>query len=308
MDTFIQLTVDALTLGSVYALIALGYTLVYGVLKLLNFAHGDVFMVGTFIGFGVLNALGGPEHPKVPIWLLLTIMTLAAMAGCAALGVTIERFAYRPLRDAPRIAPLISALGVSFFLANSMQLLFGAQPRNYNTFSFNNGELYLRGIEIGGVKVPLLRLITIGSAFVLMIVLWFLVNRTRTGKAMRATSFDREAAAMMGINIDKVIVFTFVLGSALAGAAGVMFALRVPDNGLDRVRLGTEGLHRGRDRRHRLDPGRHGRRADARVPASRTPRATSPRNGRDLIVFTILIAFMIFRPQGLLGRADIRKV
>src|SRR6184192_2370252 len=134
MDTFIQLTVDALTLGSVYALIALGYTLVYGVLKLLNFAHGDVFMVGTFIGFGVLQLLGGAASPNVPVWALITIITLAAMGGCAILGVVIERFAYRPLRDAPRIAPLISALGVSFFLQNSALLLFGASFRDYDTF------------------------------------------------------------------------------------------------------------------------------------------------------------------------------
>ena len=126
MDTFIQLTLNGLTLGSVYALIALGYSLVYGILKLLNFAHGDVFMVGTFIGFGVLQLLGGSADPIVPVWLLLILITLAAMAGCAVLGVAIERFAYRPLRDAPRIAPLISALGVSFFLAYSMQLMFGA--------------------------------------------------------------------------------------------------------------------------------------------------------------------------------------
>jgi branched-chain amino acid transport system permease protein len=230
VDQFIQLTVDALTLGSVYALIALGYTLVYGVLKLLNFAHGDVFMVGTFIGYGVLQVLGGTSDPIVPVWLVIVLITLAAMAGCAGLGVVIERFAYRPLRDAPRIAPLISALGVSFFLANSMQLLFGATPRNYDTFNFGNGELYLKGLDIGAVRVPLLRIITILSAFVLMIVLWVLVNRTRTGRAMRATSYDREAAAMMGIDIDRVIVFTFLLGGALAGAAGVMFALRVPTN------------------------------------------------------------------------------
>src|SRR5215510_11793940 len=134
MDTFIQLTVDGLTLGSVYALIALGYTLVYGVLKLLNFAHGDVFMVGTFIGYGVLQLLGGTSNPKVPVWLLIVLITFAAMAGCAGLGVAIERFAYRPLRDAPRIAPLISALGVSFFLAYSMQLMFGSQQRDYNAF------------------------------------------------------------------------------------------------------------------------------------------------------------------------------
>ena len=307
MDTFIQLTVDALTLGSVYALIALGYTLVYGVLKLLNFAHGDVFMVGTFIGFGVLNALGGPEHPKVPVWLLLTIMTVAAMAGCAALGVTIERFAYRPLRDAPRIAPLISALGVSFFLANSMQLLFGAQPRNYNTFAFNNGALYLKGIEIGDVKVPLLRIITIGSAFVLMIVLWFLVNRTRTGKAMRATSFDREAAAMMGSEHrqgDRLHVRAR-LGARRRRRSDVRAARA--DHRLDRVRVGVKGFTAAVIGGIGSIPG-------AMVGGLMLGFLESYTEGyistkwSDLIVFTILIAFMIFRPQGLLGRADIRKV
>src|SRR3954447_12833258 len=160
-DKFIALTVDGLTLGSVYALIALGYTLVYGVLKLLNFAHGDVFMVGSYIGFGMLNALGGATNLIVPLWLALILVTASAMVGCALLGVVIERFAYRPLRDAPRIAPLISALGVSFFLAYSMQLLFGAQQHNYDTFSLDNGSLYLHGFDIGAVRVPLLRIITI---------------------------------------------------------------------------------------------------------------------------------------------------
>src|ERR1700756_790240 len=175
MDTFIQLTVDALTLGSVYALIALGYTLVYGVLKLLNFAHGDVFMVGTFIGFGVLQLLGGAATPNVPVWALITIITLAAMGGCAILGVVIERFAYRPLRDAPRIAPLISALGVSFFLANSMQLLFGAQQRHYGSVYLCNQCLYRDGFTIGGVHIALLRIVIVVSAFALMVALWFLV-------------------------------------------------------------------------------------------------------------------------------------
>jgi branched-chain amino acid transport system permease protein len=307
VDTFIQLTVDALTLGSVYALIALGYTLVYGVLKLLNFAHGDVFMVGTFIGFGVLNALGGPENPMVPVWLLITLMTLAAMAGCAAIGVVIERFAYRPLRDAPRIAPLISALGVSFFLANSMQLLFGAQPRDYNAFAFNNGALYLKGIDIGNVRVPLLRIITISSAFVLMILLWFLVNRTRTGKAMRATSFDREAAAMMGVNIDRVIVFTFVLGSALAGAAGVLFALRVPTTVSIGFVSGLKGFTAAVIGGIGSIPGAMAGGLLLGFAESYTEGYISTK-WSDLVVFSILIAFMIFRPQGLLGRADIRKV
>ena len=307
MDQFIQLTVDAFTLGSVYALIALGYTLVYGVLKLLNFAHGDVFMVGSYIGFGVLQLLGGSASPAVPVWLLLVLITLAAMAGTAGLGVVIERFAYRPLRDAPRIAPLISALGVSFFLANSMQLLFGATPRNYNTFDLSNGALYLKGIDIGNVRVPLLRIITIVSAFVLMVVLWFLVNKTRTGKAMRATSFDREAAAMMGIDIDRVIVFTFVLGSALAGAAGVMFALRVPTQVSIGFVAGLKGFTAAVIGGIGSVPGAM---AGGLILGCAEAYAQGYISTKwsDLIVFSILIAFMIFRPQGLLGRADIRKV
>ena len=307
MDQFTQLTIDALTLGSVYALIALGYTLVYGVLKLLNFAHGDVFMVGSFIGFGVLQALGGSSDPVVPVWLLLVLVTAAAMAGCAVLGVVIERFAYRPLRDAPRIAPLISALGVSFFLANSMQLLFGATPRNYNTFDISNGALYLKGIDIGNVRVPLLRIITVLSAFVLMILLWFLVNRTRTGKAMRATSYDREAAAMMGIDIDRVIVFTFVLGSALAGAAGVMFALRVPTTVSIGFIAGLKGFTAAVIGGIGSIPGAMAGGLILGCAEAYSQGYISTK-WSDLIVFSILIAFMIFRPQGLLGRADIRKV
>ena len=307
MDTFIQLTIDALTLGSVYALIALGYTLVYGVLKLLNFAHGDVFMVGSFIGYGALQLLGGTTNPIVPIWALLVLVTLAGMAGCAVLGVVIERFAYRPLRDAPRIAPLISALGVSFFLANSMQLLFGATPRNYDTFSLSNGALYLRGIDIGNVRLPLLRIITICSAFVLMMLLWFLVNRTRTGKAMRATSFDREAAAMMGIDIDRVIVFTFVVGSALAGDAGVLFALRVPTQVSIGFVAGLKGFTAAVIGGIGSIPGAMAGGLILGFAESYAQGYISTK-WSDLIVFSILIAFMIFRPQGLLGRADIRKV
>jgi branched-chain amino acid transport system permease protein len=307
VDKFIQLTVDALTLGSVYALVALGYTLVYGVLKLLNFAHGDVFMVGSFIGYGALQALGGPATPVVPVWLLIVLITGAAMVGCAILGVVIERFAYRPLRQAPRIAPLISALGVSFFLSNSMQLLFGAEQRNYASYELSGGSLYFKGFDIGAVHVPLLRIITVVSAIALMIVLWFLVNRTRTGKAMRATSYDSEAAAMLGIDIDRVIVFTFVLGSALAGAAGVLFALRVPTFAAVGFTIGLKGFTAAVIGGIGSIPG-------AMVGGILLGSAESFTAGywttawSDLVVFSILIGFMIFRPQGLFGRVDIRKV
>jgi branched-chain amino acid transport system permease protein len=306
MTQFVQTLTDGIAVGSLYALIALGYTLVYGVLKLLNFAHGDVFMVGSFAGYGVFQVLGG-ANPKVPLWLFLTLVTLAAMGACAGLGLVIERFAYRPLRDAPRIAPLISALGVSFFLSNSMQLLFGAAPRNYDTFAIHNAVLYTAGFNIGNVHMPLLRVITILAAFILMIALWFLVNKTRTGKAMRATSFDREAAAMMGIDIDKVIVFTFVLGSALAGAAGVFFALRVPTTVSIGFVAGLKGFTAAVIGGIGSIPGAMAGGLILGFAEAYTQGYISTK-WSDLVVFSILIALMIFRPQGLLGRADIRKV
>ena len=307
VDTFIQLTLNGLTLGSVYALIALGYSLVYGILKLLNFAHGDVFMVGTFIGFGALHLLGGSANPVVPVWALLTLMTLAAMAGCALLGVGIERFAYRPLRDAPRIAPLISALGVSFFIAYSMQLMFGADLKNYDTFSMDNGALYFKGFSIGNTRVDLVRIITIGAAFLMMVLLWLLVTRTRLGKAMRATSHDREAAAMMGIDIDKVIVFAFVLGSALAGAAGVLFALRIPTYATIGFLIGLKGFTAAVIGGIGSIPGALAGGLVLGFAESYTQGYVSTR-WSDLFVFLILILFLLFRPQGLLGKADIRKV
>jgi branched-chain amino acid transport system permease protein len=307
VDKFIQLTLNGLTEGCTYALIALGYSLVYGILKLLNFAHGDVFMVGSFIGFGMLQVLGGASDPVVPTWLLLVLITLTAMVGCSVLGVAIERFAYRPLRAAPRIAPLISALGVSFFLTYSMQLMFGAQQRNYDIFSLHGGSLYTEGFSIGAVHVPLLRIITIVSAFVLMVVLWVLVNKTRTGKAMRATSFDREAAAMMGIDIDRVIVFAFVLGSALAGAAGVLFALRVPTTATIGFLAGLKGFTAAVIGGIGSIPGAMAGGLILGFAEAYTQGYWDTR-WSDLAVFSILIVFMLFRPQGLFGRPDITKV
>ena len=295
MDTFIQLTLNGLTLGSVYALIALGYSLVYGILKLLNFAHGDVFMVGSFIGFGVLQLLGGSTDPVVPVWLLLVAIAASVMAGCAVLGV------------AQRIAPLISALGVSFFLAYSMQLLFGAEQRDYDAFALDNGALFFKGFDIGNVRVPLLRIIIIVAAFVLMALLWVLATRTKTGKAMQATSYDREAAAMMGIDIDRVIVFAFVLGSALAGAAGVLFALRAPTFPSIGFLAGLKGFTAAVIGGIGSIPGAMAGGLILGFSEAYTQGYISTK-WSDLLVFVILILFMLFRPQGLLGKADIRKV
>jgi branched-chain amino acid transport system permease protein len=309
LDQFTQLTLNGLTLGSLYALIALGYSLVYGILKLLNFAHGDVFMVGSFIGYGMLQALGGSADPVVPTWLLLTTITATAMAGCAVLGVGIERFAYRPLRNAPRIAPLISALGVSFFLAYSMQLMFGAEQRDYDVFSLDEGALYLRGFVFPGtnVNVPLVRIIIIVAAVALMIALWLLVTQTKTGKAMLATSYDREAAAMMGIDIDRVIVFAFVLGSALAGAAGVMFALRAPTSATIGFLAGLKGFTAAVIGGIGSIPGAMAGGLILGLAESYTQGYLSTR-WSDLFVFVLLILVLLFRPQGLFGRADITKV
>ena len=216
--TLPQQLINGLTLGAVYALIALGYSMVYGVLRLLNFAHGDVYMVGAFIGYGVMVALIPTSVPVI----VIALMLLAAMIGCGVLGVVIEQFAYRPLRNAPRIAPLISALGVSFFIQNAVQLTFTAAYRNYETEKLIPPSL---GIDIGDARLSATRALVIVSAIILMIVLQYLVRNTRLGKAMRAVSIDREAAAMMGVNVDQVIVFTFFVGSALAGAGGVLTGL-----------------------------------------------------------------------------------
>jgi branched-chain amino acid transport system permease protein len=230
---FIQLTVNGLTLGSLYALIALGYSMVYGILKLLNFAHGEVYMVGAFAGYGVLSAFGGALSPNIGLVPLIVLMFVGGMLISGGLGVVIERFAYRPLREAPRLAPLISALGVSFFLQNSVLLLFGAQFRTYNSFVLGSDhpELFEAGplidplFKIRGVPVQVVQVMVVIMSVVLMVALTLLVARTRIGKAMRATAYDREGAAMMGIDVDRVIGSTFFIGSFLAGAAGVMFGL-----------------------------------------------------------------------------------
>ena len=218
---FFDLTVSGLTLGSLYALIALGYSMVYGILKLLNFAHGDVYMIGAFVGWYTLHALGGPLNPTISGAAVLFVMFIVSMLGCGVLGVAIERFAYRPLRNAPRIAPLISALGVSIFLQNSALLIFGASFRDYDTFDL----IGVKTFSVGQLFFSVTQLLAVVVAVLLMVALTIFVARSRLGKAMRSTSFDREAASMMGIDVDRVIAVTFFIGSALAGAAGVMFGL-----------------------------------------------------------------------------------
>jgi len=225
-DYFFDQLVAGLTLGSVYGLIAIGYSMVYGILKLLNFAHGEVFMIGSYIGFFVLTWCGGAADPSLPIALVIVLMFLGAMLGAGLLGITIERFAYRPLREkrASRIAPLISALGVSFFLQQLAVICFGATPKQYDAFSFDGGSFFT-SVSIGPFEIQYMQLFVITTTVCLMVALTIFIARTQVGRAMRATSFDLEAASMMGINVDRVVVVTFFIGSVLAGAAGVMNGL-----------------------------------------------------------------------------------
>ena len=304
---FFQLTVNGIILGSIYALIALGYSLVYGILKLLNFAHGDVYMIGSFIGFGVLTLLGGPLSPAIPVALLVLCMFVAAMLGSGVLGLAIERFAYRPLRDAPRIAPLISALGVAFFLENSVLLLFGADYRNYDGYDL----ISYNGIHLGGdagVFVSYLGVLVISGALLLMVALIALVRWSRFGKAMRAVSFDREAAAMMGIDPDRVIAITFLVGSALGGAAGVMFGLVYSQiYYLVGFLAGLKGFTAAVVGGIGSIPGAM---LGGLLVGLVESWAKGYLNGNvaDLVVFGILIGVMLIRPSGLLGTPALQKV
>jgi branched-chain amino acid transport system permease protein len=312
----LQLFVNGVTLGSLYALIALGYSMVYGILKLLNFAHGDVYMIGAFLGYGVLSALGGPTSLNIALIPALILMFLAAMVGAGLLGVAIERFAYRPLREAPRIAPLISALGVSFLLQNSALLLFGAEFRAYNPFllgsahpeQFVPGPLIDPVFVIAGVNIQTVQILVVSLTAALMVALTLFVARTQTGKAMRATSFDREAAAMMGIDVDRVIASTFFIGSILAGAAGVMFGLLYSQIfHLMGFLAGLKGFTAAVVGGIGSIPGAM---LGGLVVGLTESFASGYLGGKwsDLTVFAILIIVLLVRPSGLLGSRAIQKV
>ncbi len=207
MEFALQQLIIGISVGSIYALIALGYTMVYGIIKLINFAHGDVFMIGAFIGFFAVTVFGLPFY----------IAIVLAMALCAVLGMSIERIAYKPLRNSTRVAVLITAIGVSLFLENGGIYIWGAAPKIFPA----TREIYHPfGLTINNQQIAIL-VVTI----VLMVLLQFIVHRTKVGKAMRAVSYDMDAAKLMGINVDNTISYTFAIGSALAGAAGVVFGM-----------------------------------------------------------------------------------
>jgi branched-chain amino acid transport system permease protein len=211
LSTFIQQLINGITLGSVYALISLGYTMVYGIIKLINFAHGDIFMVGAYIAYLSVTYLKLGLIPSL----------IVSMVFCSILGMLIEKFAYKPLRNSPRISALITAIGVSLLLENLMQIIMGADSRVFpRLVAEKNYHLFQGRIVINNKQIYLL-IITI----LLMIILNFVVKKTKIGKAMRAVSQDMDAARLMGINVDTTISYTFAIGSALAAAAGVLVGL-----------------------------------------------------------------------------------
>jgi branched-chain amino acid transport system permease protein len=305
MQIFIQTVVNGLTTGSLYALIALGYTMIYGVLKLLNFAHGDLFMVGAFIGYFAIGWFGGATSLTIPVPLLIVVMMACAVVAVGGLGVAIERFAYRPLRDAPRIAPLITALGVSFVLENGVLLLFGGLTRYYNTPAFIPFSVSL---HVDGVAIGIVQILIFALSIALMFGLTVLVNRTVFGKSMRAVASDREAAEMLGINVDRTIAMTFLLASGLAGIAGVMFGLYANQVS------NTIGFLAGLKAFTAAVIGGIGSIPGAMIGGmfiglceAFSLTYISTRYG-DLIVFGILIVVLLVRPNGIFGQKPLQKV
>jgi branched-chain amino acid transport system permease protein len=306
VDTFLQTLVNAIALGSLYALIALGYTLVYGVLRFINFAHSDVFAVGAWVSFSLATALGWGLTPS-PVWAMPMVL-ITVMAVCAALGITIEQLAYKPLRKAPRLNVLITAIGVSLFLQNVGQLpeVFGTQPQRMPAL-IEAVQL----VQFGGVSIWAVDVTVVVLAFGLMFALQWMIFRTRLGAAMRAVSFDEKVASLMGINANRVITITFGIGSALAAAGGLFFALQYP--GLKQtadatwVLLGLKafvaavvggiGNVRGAVAGALL------------IGAVEQFGATylSP-HLRDVYVFAILIVVLLVKPSGILGVAVREKV
>ena len=293
---FLQQLLNGLSLGAIYALIALGYTMVYGVLRFINFAHSDVFMVGAFIGY-----FAGRIVPEGTLWGGLVVL-LAAMAGCAVLGMLIERLAYRPLRGAPTLNVLITAIGVSLLLEYSGQVFFGAAPRTFPAI------LPSANFTLGGLVLSSNQLVVIIVAVLLMIGLELIVHRTKIGMAMRAVSLNPRAAQLVGVNNDVVISFTFGLGSALAAAGGVLYALNYPS--IDPLM----GVMPGLKAFVAAILGGIGNIPGAALGGLLLGVVETFVNGsqwstyKDAIAFAILIVILLFRPAGLLGRATVEKV
>ncbi len=307
MTTFFQQLVNGLTIGAIYALVALGYTMVYGILRLINFAHGDVYMVGAFVGFFVAGALGFSGALTGSAVLSLLLVLAAAMAGAALLGFTIERVAYRPLRRRPRMAVLITAIGVSLLIENLGVVVWGGAPRSFPSL------LEQRAFDVGGVTISSAQILIFAVSAVLALALDAIIYRTRLGTAMRAVSYNLDVAKLMGIDTDRIVSFTFVFGSALAAAAGVLTAQYNPQ--IDPLM----GIMTGLKAFVAAVLGGIGSVQGALLGGLLIGLAETfvvgygsligiPSTYRDAVAFAILILVLLVRPTGILGRPLAEKV
>jgi branched-chain amino acid transport system permease protein len=301
MSEFIQHTINGLSLGAIYALIALGYTMVYGILQFINFAHGEIFMLGAYSGYYLGHMLGaGPEKQGTGIFLFVLF---SSMIVTAVIGFLVEWLAYRPLRNAPRINVLITAVGVSLFFQFGAQMLFGTNPRPFPELINLN-----TAIHFGEVQIDPIQIVVVCVALVLMLALEFFLARTKAGKAMRAVSHDHKTAMLLGINVNFIISLTFVIGSALAGAGGILVGLSYPKidplmglmpglkafiaavvGGVGNVRGAVAGsLFMGLSEQYIVSYG---------YPSL-----------RNALAFAILILILIFKPKGIFGKSVAEKV
>jgi branched-chain amino acid transport system permease protein len=303
LDVFLQQLVNGLSLGGIYALIALGYTMVYGIIELINFAHGDVYTLGTFFSLAILTLLGVTGIVTGPMLIVVVVVTmLGAMILCGLVGVVIERLAYRRLRNAPRLAPLITAIGMSFILENVMQYWHGPSPIPFPQVIPNPD------VHLGVVTIAAKQILVIVLAVLMMIVLQMFIYRTKLGKAMRATSQDRDAAQLMGININTTIALTFLIGSALAGTAGFVSGVYYGSTWF------FNGFAAGLKAFTAAVLGGIGNLAGAMLGGfliglieAMTTQLISDQ-WSNVVVFSVLVLVLVFRPSGLLGESLPAKV
>jgi branched-chain amino acid transport system permease protein len=305
MQTLAQNLLNGIAAGSIYALIALGYTMVYGILKLINFAHGDVFMLGSFFGYYGAKWWAAGTHqsgaPR-PSWIMAGVILLGSMIACGLFGFINERVAYRPLRNAPRIASLITAIGVSFFLEYGGQAVFGPDPKFFPTLI----DKHL--INYGGITTTNYQLIVLVVALIFMVMLQYIVYGTKFGRAMRAVSFNLETASLMGIPTDRIVSMTFVIGSVLAAVAGILYGLAYPK--IDPLM----GIMPGIKAFAAAVLGGIGNIPGAVVGGlligviEAFVGGSSFSSYRDAIAFVVMVLILLFRPAGLLGKSQAEKV
>ncbi len=300
MQDFLQHIINGLSLGSIYALIALGYTMVYGILQLINFAHSDVYMVGAFASYYAARLAGISNQPGIGT---LVVLLLTAMAACSLLGLAIERLAYRPLRKAPKLNILITAIGISLFLQYSGQVVFGADPKVFPSVIEDSVIA-----EFGGVQLKSLDVAVLVVTILMMLALNFLIYKTKIGKAMRAVSTNMAVASLMGVNTDRIIAFTFIVGSSLAGVGSVLVGMKYPKiDPLMGMMIGLKAFVAA-------VLGGIGSIGGAVIGALIMGLSEEMVVGylsstyRDALAFGILIVILIFKPAGLLGKNRVEKV